>query len=126
MEKFYHKNNLVAIRITSIQKGSIPITQNNQPVQVVTLKHPKGTYLKAHMHQPKKRITSRLQECLIVKKGKIKIDLFGFDKVHFKSVYLKEGQVLILVEGGYGITLVEDSEVIEVKNGPFVEDKVLI
>ncbi len=95
-------------------------------MQLVTLKHSKGTYLKAHYHKPKKRVTEQLQECLIVKRGKVKIDLYYVNNIYFKYIILNEGDVLILVNGGYGIHLLVDSELIEVKNGPFIEDKVLI
>lgn len=126
MEKIYYKNILVAIRISKIKKGSLPLTEAQEPLQLVTLKHPKGTYLRAHVHVPKERKTEKLQECLIVRYGKVRIDLYTSDKEFFKYIYLTSGQILILVNGGYGIHLVEKSELIEVKNGPFVEDKVLI
>ena len=67
-----------------------------------------------------------MQECIIVKKGKIRVDLYGPDKKMFKKVVLKTGDLLILLNGGYGIHILEDAEMIELKNGPFVEDKVLI
>lgn len=126
MDKYYYQNKLVAIRITRINRGSIPITESSEPLQLVTLRHSKGVYLKAHMHKPKQRMTSRLQECLIVKEGMVKIDLYGPDRTYFKSINLRKGRVLILLNGGYGIHLSQDSELVEVKNGPFIEDKVLI
>ncbi len=126
MEEIFYKKILIGLKIKSIQKGSIPVTEGKEPLQLVTLKHPKGAYLKAHMHAPRKRITIRLQECLIVRKGKIKVDLYGSDKKYFKTVTLGVGQIFILMNGGYGIHIVEDAELIEVKNGPFLEDKVLL
>lgn len=126
MEKIYYQDTLIAIRMKTIASGSVPITDGSEPLQLVTLKHPKGAYLKAHLHTPKKRQTETLQECLIVRKGKIKIDLYTPQRVFFKYVYLGVGEVLILVQGGYGIHILKDSELIEVKNGPFIEDKVLI
>ena len=116
----------MAVKFTKIHKGSNPLTDPNQPLQLVTLKHPRGSYLKAHMHKPQKRITRSLQECLIVKKGKIRLDLYSPTKILFKNTYLIEGQALILLTGGYGIHLVEDSELFEIKNGPFIVDKILI
>lgn len=126
MERIYSDKILVAIRISKIQNGSIPITDGSQPLQLVTLRHKKGSYLKAHIHSPKKRTTASLQECIIVKRGKIKVDLYTMEKKYFKSLYLKQGQALLLVKGGYGIHLSEDSELMELKNGPFTEDKILI
>jgi len=126
MEKIFHKKTLVALRLAKIQKGSIPQTQEDQPLQLVTLKHPQGTKLVAHKHLPRQRITNRLQECLVVKKGKIKIDLYSSRDKLFKQVFLSAGEALILVNGGYAIHFLKNSEIIELKNGPFIEDKVLI
>ena len=126
MDRFYYNKTLIALRLKQIKSGSIPQTDPKEPLQVVTLKHPKGTYLKAHLHQPKKRITQKLQECLIVVKGRIKIDLYTPQKKLIKYLYLNQGEVLIIVNGGCGIHLLHESEIVEVKNGPFIEDKVLI
>lgn len=126
MEKIFYKQVLVAIRIRTLANGSVPITDINEPLQLVTLKHPQRAYLKAHTHIPKKRQTQKMQECLIVRKGKVKIDLYNPDRKIFKFIYLTTGEVLILVNGGYGIHVLQNCELIEVKNGPFIEDKVLI
>ena len=126
MDKFFYKDKLIGFRSKSLPKGSVPLTDGEEPLQLVSLRHPKGSYLKAHMHKPVKRITARLQECLIVKKGKIKLDLYGPDKHLFKSVYLLAGDFFVLMQGGIGIHILKDAEMIEVKNGPFKEDKVLI
>ena len=126
MKKIVYKKKLIGILLRTIPTGSVPITDGHEPLQLVTLRHPKGAYLKAHMHMPKKRVTKSLQESLIVKKGKIKLDLYGQDKKKFKTIQLKQGELFILMSGGYGIHILKNSELIEVKNGPFVEDKILI
>ena len=109
-----------------MNQGSVPVTSPDQPFQIVTLKHKKGTLLKAHLHIPTKRTTRYLQECLFVKKGKIKIALYTSDKKYLRSLFLNEGQIFLLIKGGYGIHILEDSEIFEFKNGPFIEDKQLI
>lgn len=126
MDKFFYKDELVAIRIAKINNGSNPVTPPKEPLQMVTLKHPRGTYLKAHTHRPKKRTTARLQECLIVKRGAVVTDLYGSDNVYFDSLTLKQGDALIVVGGGLAIHFSLDSELLEIKNGPFIEDKLLI
>lgn len=126
MQEITHKGILIGIKIDKISKGSNPITDPGEFVQVVTLKHLKGSYLKAHMHEPKLRQTKKLQECIIVLKGKVKLDLYSEDKKLIKHTFLTEGQVFILLNGGIGIHIMKDAEIIEVKNGPFKEDKVLI
>lgn len=126
MNNIFYKNKLIGFRLRFLSKGSVPITDGAEPLQVVTLKHPKGSYLKAHMHAPCKRQTTSLQECLIIKKGKVKLDLYGPDKKFVKFIYLSAGEMFLLMNGGIGINVIKDAEMIEVKNGPFKEDKVLI
>lgn len=123
---YHYKKSLIGIKISDMAEGSIPITSPDQPLQIVTLKHKKSVYLKAHTHMPKERQTKHLQECLFVKRGKIKIDLYTTSKKYFQSLFLKEGQIFLLIEGGYGIHIIQDCEMFEFKNGPFVEDKELI
>lgn len=126
MEKIIYKNTLLAIRFKKFRQGAIPLTEPSEPLQLLVHKRPAGKYTPAHLHIPKKRVTEKLQECLIVMKGKIKIDLYTPDKKICKRLYLSVGEVIILINGGHSVRLLQDSEIIEVKNGPFVEDKVLI
>lgn len=126
MEKIIYKNTLVAILVKKYKDGTSPVTEDLDPLQLITHKHSKDTYIKAHVHVPKKRVTQILQECLIVTKGKIKIGLYGPDKKFFKNKYLHVGEALILLNGGWSVSMSEDSEFIELKNGPFVQDKALI
>ena len=126
MEEIFYKETLVGIRVSAIPKGTAPVTDEREPLQMLTLKHPKGTYLKAHMHAPKERTTARLQECLIVRTGTIEIDLYEPGGEQFKTITLSPGEAFILLRGGYGIRVTEDAELIEVKNGPYLEDKILL
>ena len=126
IEKIFYKKTLIGLRITDIQNGSVPLTDGKEPLQIVALKHPKGAYLKAHAHRPRKRVTASLQECLFVRKGKVKLDLYGPDKKLFKNLFLKAGQIFLLMRGGIGIHILENAELFEAKNGPFKEDKILL
>lgn len=126
MEKIIYNNTLIAIRIKSFKNGVTSLTDPSEPLQLVIHKRSTNEYTKAHTHAPKRRITEKLQECLVVIKGKIKIDFYTPDKKYFKSIYLSPGEVIILMNGGHGIHILKDSEIIEIKNGPFIEDKILI
>lgn len=123
MEKIYFNESLIAIRIRQMRLGSSPVTARTEPLQLLTLKHAKGKHIKAHLHLPKKRMTKKLQECLVIRRGKIKVELYTSHGEYIKYLYLMTGDVFILINGGYGIHFLTDSELIEVKNGPYVEDK---
>jgi hypothetical protein len=126
MEKFYYKKILIGIRISKFPQGSVPQTNPEEPVGILTFKHPRGSHFPAHLHQSVKRITPHLEECFILKKGKIKISLYGPDKKYFKTIYLKPGQVFLTINGGHEITVLENCEMFEIKNGPYKKDKIFI
>ena len=126
MPEVFYKGTQVGILVRTVRKGSVAVTDGSEPLQLVTLKHPKHSYLAAHTHTPRRRIVRTLQECLIVKKGRVRLDLYAPDGTLFTKVTLRAGDSFILQNGGYGIHLLEDSELLEVKNGPFLDDKVLL
>ena len=102
MEKYYYKNKLIGIKISKFCQGSIPHTgtkEAEESVGILTLKYPKGSYLKAHIHKDVKRINHHLQEAFIVRKGKVRIDLYGPDQKLFKYIYLSPGQLFLAVRG---------------------------
>lgn len=128
MQKIFSGRTLVGIKVSAFADGSVPITPEKEALQFVSLKHPKGMYLKAHYHNAKQVVASRVQESVIVRKGKVRLDLYGPPPRCrlVKQVILQTGEVFLLLNGGYGITMLEDSELWEHKNGPFMNDKVLI
>lgn len=126
MDKFFDGPTLVGIRVNKFSKGTRAVSLPKQALQVLTLKRDKGEHIKAHLHVPKQRITERLQECLVLRKGRIKINLYNSRKKYLQSLYVKKGEFFILINGGYSIDVIESAEIIEIKNGPFLEDKQLI
>ena len=126
MEKISYKETLIAICIRSFAHGSNPVTDATDSLQVMTLKRGKGEEVKAHFHAPKHRETERVQECLLVRKGSVEVDLFGNDNVLFRTLLVSVGEALLLLSGGHAVRYLEDTEIIEVKNGPYIPDKELI
>lgn len=126
MTIFEYKTKVIGIHIRAFKNGVTPTTKDTEALQVLTLKHKKGVFVKPHIHIPKKRITASLQECLVVRKGKIKIDLYTPDKQFLTSARVKAGEAFLFVSGGHAVTVLEDAEIFEIKNGPFKQDKVAI
>jgi hypothetical protein len=54
------------------------------------------------------------------------VDIYGASDKKVKHIFLKRGEAYIVMDGGIGVFFNKDSEVMEFKNGPFVEDKVNI
>ena len=59
------------------------------------------------------------QETLFIKKGRVKINFYDESKKYFDTRELKAGDVILLVSGGHDFTMLEDTEMIEVKQGPY-------
>ena len=54
-----------------------------------------------------------------IKKGKVKINFFDEHKKYLENRILKTGDVILLVSGGHDFEMLEDTEMIEVKQGPY-------
>jgi hypothetical protein len=90
--------------------------------QLAYMYHKKGKKIEPHAHNVVRREISFTQEVLFLKRGKLKVDLYGNDKSLISSVVLVEGDVILLAGGGHGFEAVEDIEMIEVKQGPYSGD----
>ena len=66
------------------------------------------------------------QEVLYIKSGKVRVDFYDDDQHYLESRVVERGDVILLASGGHGFQMLEDSEMIEVKQGPYCgdEDKV--
>jgi hypothetical protein len=107
-----------------MEDGSMPVMPPEAALQVLTLKHPKGRRVTPHLHVPHRRETDILQECLVVIRGKLRITFFDEeDGSAFAHIDLSSGETCVTLSGPHGVEFLEDSEVIEVKNGPFIDDK---
>ena len=63
-----------------------------------------------------------MDKTLIMKKGSLKVYLYE-DKTPVSEFDIFEGDVLTLLSGGHGFVGIEDYEMIEIKQGPFVGEK---
>ena len=79
-----------------------------------------------HMHLPVVREVRGTTECIIVRKGSCDIDIYDTNKRLMTSRRLSTGDIALLLNGGHGFRMCEDTVLFEVKQGPYVEarDKV--
>ena len=80
----------------------------------------KDTELKAHYHLPQNKMITKNQEVLIIVSGKMEVFFFeGDNNKKVGSSILKDGDVLVLLEGGHAFKILSDTKLIEVKQGPY-------
>ena len=105
------------------QKNGIEFfTPDDFPQQLGYMKHKKGHLIKPHLHNKIERIVNYTFEVLFVKSGIVKVNFYDLNKAYLKSKLLNKGDVILLAYGGHGFEILEDSEMIEVKQGPYAGD----
>ena len=87
--------------------------------QLGYLSHKKGSVIKSHVHKQVDRKITLTQEVLFIKKGRVLVNLYAEDKKYITSRELSAGDVILLCSGGHGFKILEDIEMIEVKQGPY-------
>ena len=83
------------------------------------MNRPKGHIIKPHVHNRVIREVQYTNEVLIIRSGKVKVIFFDDQQNYLCSRVLLEGDVIILIRGGHGFEMLESSEMIEVKQGPY-------
>jgi len=107
-------------------EGTKFFTPDNFSQQLAFISRKTGESIGAHTHNIIKRDVRFTQETLFIKKGKLKVNLYDSKNNYFDSKILKAGDVIFLASGGHGFEVLEDLEMIEVKQGPHLgaeEDK---
>lgn len=120
------KKVLIGLLSSALGHGASPVTDPKEPLQVLGVKHFKGAEVAAHRYLPKRRVTNLLQKCLVVRDGRVSATLYGTDDKPFQKITLKSGDVFVLLRGGYHLRFLSDTDMIEIKNGPHYDDKILL
>ena len=114
---------LALIVYSTFEKEGIAFfTPDSFSQQLGYMKRPSGYQIPPHVHNPVARAVHFTQEVLFIRRGKVRVDFYGEDKVYMESRILTGGDVILLAAGGHGFEMLEESEIIEVKQGPFAGD----
>ena len=123
-----HNDQILSIIIRhNFHKDGIEFfTPNDFSQQLAYMKRPKDYLISPHIHNAVPREVLYTKEVLFIKSGKVRVDFYDDDKNYLKSSILEQGDVILLAFGGHGFYMLEASEIIEVKQGPYAgeQDKV--
>ncbi len=121
LEEVRKKNKLLAmiIRNSYMCDGVDFITPNEYSQQVAYMHHPTGKTIDAHVHNLVHRNVVMTQEVLFIKKGVLRVDFYDEYEDYLESRDLCAGDIILLVSGGHGFHVLEEVEMIEVKQGPY-------
>ena len=125
MYEFITHNNLVlAILLHSNYhaEGIKFFTPDDFSQQLAYMNHPKGYVITPHVHNAVPREVQFTKEVLFIKSGKVRVDFYDDEQNYLVSRILNQGDVVLLAFGGHGFEMIEESEIIEVKQGPYAGD----
>ena len=97
------------------------ITPPHFKQQVGFVAYPAGGEVQRHVHLPLERHLVGTSEVLLVRRGHCVMDVFDDDKNLVVSREVREGDVVLMVGGGHGFRMLEDTLFLEVKQGPYLE-----
>ena len=125
IERIYDKQVLLALVLRSgfNAEGIQFFTPNSFSQQLGYMNHPKHFKVEPHIHNFVNRDVQVTQEVLFIKIGRVQMDIYSLDKKFIQSCILEAGDTVLLAAGGHGFTMLERSEIIEVKTGPHVGEK---
>lgn len=121
IEQINHKDKLLSIIIRhNFKKNGIEFfTPNDFSQQLGYMNRPKGYVIPPHVHNPVIREVQYTKEVLYIKSGKVRVDFYDEEQNYLQSTALYAGDVILLAYGGHGFEMIENSEIIEVKQGPY-------
>ena len=94
-------------------------TPSTYSQQLGIIKYPAGGVIKAHYHNKVPREVLITQEVLVIRKGHVRVNLYDRALQPLGSVELHTGDTILLAAGGHGIDILSDTEMLEVKQGPY-------
>lgn len=87
--------------------------------QVGYVVYPAGGEIARHVHRALERHLIGTSEVLVVLKGHAWIDIYDDSHSLVASSELHQGDVMLMVGGGHGFRMIEDTVFLEIKQGPY-------
>jgi mannose-6-phosphate isomerase-like protein (cupin superfamily) len=125
IERISHAGKELAVIIRNkYQKDGIDFfTPSDYSQQLGYMKRPTGYVIAAHIHHRVPSESMLTSEVLFVKSGRVRVDFYSQEQTYLESSILERGDVILLALCGHGFEMLEDSEIIEVKQGPYTGDQ---
>ena len=107
------------IRASRMPESTTFITPSDFKQQVGFVVYPAGGEIARHVHRSLERHLVGTSEVLIVRKGRAEIDIYDDDRSLVATRELRVGDIMLMVGGGHGFRMLEDTVFLEVKQGPY-------
>jgi mannose-6-phosphate isomerase-like protein (cupin superfamily) len=111
------------LRRSFCEPGIHFFTPGDYSQQIGYMNRPGGYVIPPHVHLPKLREVQFTKEVLFLRSGRVRVDFYSDGEEYIQSEILEAGDVILLARGGHGFEMLEPSEIIEVKQGPYAGDE---
>lgn len=112
---------VLAILVSGAHRPGVSefVTPDTYKQQLGFIVYPAGGRIRAHRHKEVARQIQGMSEVLVVRQGRCEATLYGDSDRIVAVRELKQGDVIVLVNGGHGFRMIEDTVLLEVKQGPY-------
>ncbi|MCX6844366.1 MAG: hypothetical protein NTX53_19060 [candidate division WOR-3 bacterium] len=87
--------------------------------QVGFVVYPADGVIVPHLHLALERHLVGTSEVLIIKRGRCLLDVYNDNKELVATRELQTGDLMLMVGGGHGFRMLEDTVLLEIKQGPY-------
>jgi mannose-6-phosphate isomerase-like protein (cupin superfamily) len=121
IEPVHHNSQMLALilRANFHAEGIQFFTPDEFSQQLGYMNRPTGYVIPPHVHNPVVREVQYTKEVLFIKSGRVRVDFYSEEQEYLESTILESGDVILLAYGGHGFEMLEPTEMIEVKQGPY-------
>jgi hypothetical protein len=121
VEKIFWEEQCLAyiIRASFLPERTTFLTPPDYKQQVGYVVYPAGGDIQRHVHRPLERHLVGTSEVLLVRQGCCEVDIYNNDRLLVATRELREGDIMLMVGGGHGFRMIDDTVLIEVKQGPY-------
>lgn len=119
---FGNRELALIVRCSFHKDGIEFFTPGTYSQQIGYMNRPAGYVIMPHVHKPVTRAVEYTKEVLFIRSGRVRVDFYTEDQEYLESAVLRAGDVILLALGGHGFEMLEPTEIIEVKQGPYAGD----
>ena len=116
---YQNKRLAIILRYSHCKEGIEFFTPDDFSQQLGYMNRPQGYVIPPHVHNPVPRGVQFTKEVLFIKSGRVRVDFYDDEQNYLESRILEQGDVILLAVGGHGFEMLEPTEMIEVKQGPY-------
>jgi len=105
------------------EEGIEFLTSGTYSQQLGYMNRPSGYVIPPHVHNFVTREVQFTQEVLLIRSGSVRVDFYTDEQKYLESTILRSGDIILLAFGGHGFEMLEKTEIVEIKQGPYATEQ---